>query len=328
MKALRTVAALLLVALTGWILVEVFAPPPPPAAPQRFTTSTQCRDCHAEVYGEWEGSWHAQSWTDPDVLALSENFSNTDCIDCHAPRPVFETGVANRVLPRASRRNEGVDCIACHLMPDGAVAGTIDKPSAPCTPKSVWELSKADFCAGCHDQHKTVQQWKDSSWFQKGVDCLDCHMPFRGGDPGRGRDHTMHGGHDLELVRSAVALRGTRTEGGWTIEVENVGAGHSFPTDERSRAADVFWRPLPAAGAAPGAWRHLYRFRSPYRYEVDVPDTLLLADETRALPLAEADADGAVEVALFYKLTPYWTDPAAPDPDREAQLVHRVELRP
>jgi hypothetical protein len=328
MSPARKLAAAVLLALTGWVLMVVFSPGAPPAEPQTFTTSTQCRDCHAEVYSEWESSWHAQAWDDPDVRALSENFSNTDCIDCHAPRPIFETGVGNRVLPRSSRRGEGVDCIACHVLPEGGVAGTIQNPSAPCAPVQKVDLQRPEYCGVCHDQHKTVQQWKASSFFEQGIGCIDCHMPFRDGDPNRGRDHTCHGGHDMELVRSAVEVRGKREGGRWVIEIENVAAGHSFPTDERSRAADLFWRPLPAEGAEPSEWQQAYRFRSPYRYEVDIIDNLLLADETRVIPIEAEGSEGAIEVAFFYKLTPYYEDPERPDPEREAHLIQRLELRP
>jgi len=96
----------------GWALF--LEAEPPPAEARAFTSSRQCQECHAQTYAEWETSWHAQSWTDPEVRKLSEDFSNTDCIDCHAPRPVFETGLGNRVLPRAVRRVEGVDCLTCH----------------------------------------------------------------------------------------------------------------------------------------------------------------------------------------------------------------------
>lgn len=303
-----------------------------------FTSSAQCQTCHAEVYAEWSVSWHAQAWTDPEVRLLSNDFRNSDCIDCHAPRPVFETGVGQRVLPRSARQAEGVDCIACHFLPQTApqarsgalVAGTRDEPSAPCRPTAVRSLGSPEYCGVCHDQHKTVQQWKDSKWAADGIGCIDCHMPFRGGDAAKGRDHTMHGGHDIELVRKAVALRGRREGTGWIVEIENVGAGHHFPTDERSRAADVFWRPMSAAAASenPGTWRHLYRFRSPYRHEVDLADTLLAAHATKSLSVEAPDGSGAIEVALFYKLTPYWQDPAKPDPEVEAKLVQRIELKP
>jgi len=333
--AARLVLGIAVLALGGWALFMVFKPAAPGAAAAVFTSSEQCRSCHAEVYAEWSFSWHAQAWTDPEVRFLSNDFANTDCIDCHAPRPVYETGVGQRVLPRSARRFEGVDCIACHFLPagvpearDGAlVAGTIDDRSAACRPGAVRTLGSPEYCAVCHDQHKTVQQWKESAWANQGVACVDCHMPFRGGDPSRGRDHTLHGGHDLELLRRAVALRGRRDGEGWTVEVENVGAGHSFPTDERSRAADVFWRPLASGGESP-AWRHLHRFRDPYRHEVDLTNTLLPANSTKSLAIQDVEARGAVEVALFYKRKPYWEDPAKPDPEREAELVHRIELVP
>lgn len=309
----------------------VFRPAPAEAPPMAFTSSVQCRACHAEVYREWETSWHAQAWTDPDVRALSNDFANTDCIDCHAPRPVFETGIGNRVLPRSARRAEGVDCIACHALPalegqSERMAGTIDRLDVPCRPKATLELSRPEFCAPCHDQHKTVEQWRATRYAAEGIDCIDCHMPFRGGDPNLGRDHTSHGAHSLELVQQAVELRARRDRSRVVVEVENVGAGHSFPTDERSRAADVFWRPL--AQGTPGPWRWLYRFRSPYRDEVGVDDTLLAANATRTLELEEPESAGELEVALFFKLTPYWTDPANPDPERESRLVERVVVAP
>jgi hypothetical protein len=136
----------------------------------------------------------------------------------------------------------------------------------------------------------------------------------------------MHGGHDIELLRAAVALRGERDGAGWSIEVENVGAGHNYPTDERSRASDLFWRPLGTTGV--DDWRHLYRFRNPYRYEVGEVDTELPAGETKRLVLDDPAAAEGAEVVLFYKLSPYYEDPERPDPEREARVVRRLELKP
>lgn len=330
------VAALVLGAASLW---AVLRPTQPAAAePVRaFTSSEQCKSCHEQVYAEWADSWHAQSWNDPEVRALSNDFANADCIDCHAPQPVFETGIGVRVLPRASRRAEGVDCISCHLLPadhvsGGLVAGTRDVPDAPCRPVAVRDLGSSAFCASCHDQHDTAKQWRATKYAEQGIGCIQCHMPERdASDPKKGRFHQMAGGHDIELVKSAVAMRGKRDGDTWVVEVENVGAGHHFPTEERSRAADLFWRPL---GAQDAPWRHVYRFRSPYHQEA-LPDTLLPAHETRVIPIegtagtpAAVEAAGAIEVALFYNLKPYWKDPQNPDPEREARLVHRLELVP
>lgn len=312
------VAALAAAVLALWAVLRA---PPAALEARAFASSEECRACHAAEYAQWSTSWHAQGWSDPEVRALSNDFANTDCIDCHAPRPVFETGIGERVLPRSARRGEGVDCIACHALParhasGGLVAGTRDVPGAACRPTALRDLGSSAFCAVCHDQHDTTKQWKATDYAARGIGCVECHM--------KGRDHTMAGGHDLDLVKSAVLVRGRRDGARWIVEVENVGAGHHFPTEERSRAADVFWRPLDGASRE---WKHAYRFRSPYHSE-DLPDTLLPAHETRSIPLDDPEAAGAIEVALFYTLKPYWSDPARPDPEREARLVHRLELRP
>ncbi len=327
MRALRVALGLLVVALGAYLLLVVFEAPAPAEPAREFTSSRQCMECHADVFAEWESSAHANAWVNPDVRALSNDFANTDCIDCHAPRPIFESGIGKRVLPRASRRAEGVDCIACHLLPDGGVAGTVDSQRAACRPVARRELASPDYCGVCHNQHKTVDQWRESRYADQGVSCVDCHMPLRDGDPNNGRDHTCRGGHDVELVKTAVDLRARREGGALVVEVENVGAGHSFPTDERSRASDVFWRPLAEGGADPEPWRHLYRFRSPYRHEVGLEDTWLPAHETWT-GRVEDPGEGPLEVAIFYKLSPYWTTPEAPDPDAEAQRLHTVEVRP
>ena len=328
MNPLKALVGLVLVGAAAWILIAILAPTERSAAPQQFTSSGQCQSCHTQVYDEWQSSAHANSWINPDVRSQSNDFSNTDCIDCHAPRPIFTTGVGKRVLPRSSRRSEGVDCIACHALPGGGVAGTIQSDLAPCSPVARRELAREEFCGVCHDQHKTVQQWKTSTYADQGVGCIECHMPYRNGDPKQGRLHTCLGGHDLEMVRSAVQIRGVRAVDSWVVEVENVGAGHSFPTDERSRAVDMFWRPQTAAGAQPATWQKFYRFRSPYRWEVDIEENLLLVHETRRLPIEDPAASGAIEVGLFYKLSPYYEDPEHPDPEREARLVQSILLQP
>ena len=296
--------------------------PPDAVALRSFESSTECAACHSEVFAAWEESQHAIAWTNPVVQAQTDGFQNQNCIDCHAPRPIFTTGVGERVLPRIVRRAEGVDCISCHLLPDGRMAATRTVVDAPCRPVATPELSEPAFCAGCHNQHATVDQWRDSSWPERGQDCVSCHMP-RGPDAvADGRGHAFPGADDEALLASAVELRGSRVEDRYVIEVENVGAGHAYPTDERSRSSDLFWRPR-----GEDAWRHLYRIRDPYRTETHLPRTALQAGETLRLELEES---GPVEVALFYMRQPLWKDPENPDPTTAelSRLVHRIELAP
>ena len=138
MKGLRSVLGVVAVAAGLWFLYAVFGPDAAPVAEAKsFTSSEQCAECHRQQYDEWNGSQHSISWTNPRVRFLSNDFANQDCIDCHAPRPVFVTGLGERVLPRTARRHEGVDCIACHQLPEsegGGMAGTVSDPRAACRP--------------------------------------------------------------------------------------------------------------------------------------------------------------------------------------------------
>lgn len=329
MNAARIVGGLVVVLLGGWFLVSVFRPEAAEAGPARtFTSSRQCQECHPEPYAEWESSQHAMAWINPEVRRTSNDFAVKDCIACHAPRPVFVIGVGERVLPREDRRREGVDCITCHQLPDGSMAGTMSDPRAACRPTERIELTRPEYCAGCHNQHKTVDQWRESEWPDRGEDCLSCHMPYRNDDPNAGRDHRYLAGHHLPTLKSAVELRGRREGDGWIVEIENVGAGHAFPTDQRSRASDIFWRPVPADGAEAGAWRHIHRIRDPYRTDIDIPSTLLHAHETRSFTIDDPEAKGSIEAAVYYMRQPVWENPDAPDPDREAILLHRILLEP
>ena len=341
---MQKVLGAIVVLFAVWFLIAVLGPSGTAEPARAWKSSAECADCHSEIFAEWKDSQHSMSWTNPLVRERSNDFANTDCIDCHAPRPVFITGIGERVMPRSIQRNEGVDCLTCHQLPDhedgtpGGMAGGVRNGDVPCRPEERRELVRPNFCAGCHNQHKTVDQW-EASHFATGIDkqdCLDCHMPWVNpeDDATRHRSHTFPGGDQTHMLIRAVSLTGAAHEGNWYVTVSNVGAGHSFPTDERSRTADVFWRPLSEDEGAP--WNHMHRIRSPYRDEVGVPDTLLLSGEDRKLPVTtEPEGEGmaipateAIEVALYYRRTPLWEDLAHPAQNRGAVEVARVVLKP
>ena len=331
----RIVLGVALLALGGWFLLSVFVEDKGGDASsgvvRAFTSSEQCKECHPQVYEEWVSSPHAHSWTNERVRALSNDFANQDCIDCHAPRPVFEVGLENRPLPREERRVEGVDCLTCHDLGGGqGVAGTMTDPRAACKPVERIELTRVTYCGFCHNQHKTIDQWMESDYPAQDQDCLHCHMPYRDGDPNLGRSHAMPGGTSIDYLRRAVTMDAEYVDGNWVVVLENVGAGHAFPTDERSRAADLFWRPLDAPEPPEGQtnWRHFHRIRDPYRTETDIPRTLLDAHEVRRIEVPEGD--GSIEVALFYKRSPFYRNHEQWNPDEESDIVqvHRLELVP
>lgn len=294
------------------------------AAP-RFTSSEDCRACHAEVFAEWRASHHAIAFTNPEVRKLSNDFKTKECRDCHLPRPVSETGIGEPPLPRETRPGEGVDCLTCHLGADGRILGRRSLPQAGCRPVASQELVSVALCETCHNQHKTTDQFRASRFAQDPGGCNACHMPpaARAGRR-RGRGHVFPGAHDAAMLRRAARFEVAVEGGRAVVTVANEGAGHNFPTEERHRAVDVLYRILPP-GAKPARWKpaftRLYRFRMPYVGEPG-EDTQLPAGQVwrGSLPLEEVPPGARVEFRLVYKLQPYL-------PDEKSVVLFEREVR-
>ncbi|KAA3613505.1 MAG: hypothetical protein DWQ01_02990 [Planctomycetota bacterium] len=321
---IRAANLLALVLAAGGIsvLAMVFKPQPPPEAIE-VASSQQCMECHPGVAAEWQASHHGFAFENPEVRKLSQDFRNEECLACHAPRPVLAFAPGERVLARNSERKLGVDCLACHALPSGGVATANPNPrkNAPCRPQTVTRMADVNHCAACHNQHKTVDQWKTSPPELRGQNCLHCHMPpvFRGGGR-RGFDHSFNASHDPDSLRAAVRLFGSWSGDQVEYGVENYGAAHNFPTDERSRAADMQYR-WHLVGEEPGAWQQRYRFRDPYRDEVDLTNTQLPSGESWKETLTAPPQAEALEFRLLYKTNPYMTD-------EDAVVVESMLLKP
>ncbi len=290
-----------------------------------LTDSRSCRPCHPAIYAEWSESWHGKAWTEPEVRLLSENFKNKDCIPCHAPRPISETGLGERVLARLDRRPEGVDCLSCHagkdgmIGPRGAVGSRTRWPDA-CDPVRAPEfISDMRLCLPCHNQHKTHDEWQASPFFAKGEDCNDCHMPLVAGEATIGsttrtehRSHVYLGGHHPDFVRAAIrfSARVEKDDDGSAraiVVVRNEGAGHNFPTDSRNRAADVTWSALNEGGFEVGSGQ-AHRFRNPYITEIDKVNTQLPSGEEKRVEVDLPPGPGTAVLRLMYRHNPFEKD--------------------
>jgi hypothetical protein len=300
-------------AIAGIAVLIKIVLPPTNEEPLRILSSAQCLDCHAGVAEEWQASHHKFAYENPEVRKLSNNFANQECIACHAPRPVLSFEPGERVLARQSERGLGVDCLACHAHPEGGV-GTSNpnaKLNAPCRPKVVDRMASVEHCAACHNQHKTVEQWRAAPENLKGDNCLQCHMPDTWREGGRkGRDHSFKASHDLPSLQAAATMDAAWDQNGAWVSLSNQGAGHNFPTDERSRAADLQVRWKDAQGVW-GLWEHVHRFRDPYRDETDLTNTQLPAGETQRFELTPIGGTKEAEVRLLYRLNPYLEDTLA-----------------
>ncbi|MCP3920182.1 MAG: hypothetical protein GY711_32045 [bacterium] len=285
---------------------------------RRFTSSQECRSCHPDVFDEWQGSHHQIAYSNPEVRRLSDDFRNKECQACHLPRPVSETGLLNRTLPRMTRPDEGVDCLTCHLGADGRIVGMRGGASG-CAPVADADFLSVSLCETCHNQHKTTDQWRASSYAREGVTCNDCHMPEVPRGAGSGRRHVFEGCHDPQMLRRAATFEMRREGEELIVSTTNSGAGHNFPTEERHRAVDVLVRFHGQAGAA-GAWQRLYRFRQPYRDEPG-EDTQLAAGATHTERVPIPPDAVRAQARLWYRLNPF-----AVDGDAASTLLFEREL--
>jgi nitrate/TMAO reductase-like tetraheme cytochrome c subunit len=293
---------------------------------QSWQSAEQCRSCHQDVWDEWYGSHHQISYLNPEVRAISDDFRNKECQACHLPQRISVTGFGQRTLPRKTRPDEGVGCIECHIDESGRVMGARDLPDAPCAPVAHPALTSIDHCASCHNQHGTTDQWRASPSAAEGVHCNDCHMPkverrLADGRVRSGRRHVYEGAHDLDMLRRAGEFTAVLDGAELVLALENKGAGHNFPTEERHRAVDIEYR-FVVPGEAEGAWERAYRFRMPYRDEPG-EDTQLPAGQRREVRVPVPAGAVAAEARLWYRLKPYVGDE---DPASTLLFERKVEI--
>lgn len=320
--SIGTVVAIVLAA-AGLTVIALLLKPPPTTEAVEIMSSKQCLECHPGVAEEWAASHHGIAFKNPEVRRLSNDFLNEECLACHAPRPVLSFAAGERVLARTSERELGVDCLACHAIPGGGVATSNPTPSrnAPCRPQTVARMTDVTHCAACHNQHKTVDQWRASDPEIRGENCNGCHMPEVNRPGGRiGKDHSFKASHDLASLQSAVDFSGQWGDGDITVSLTNSGAAHNFPTDERSRAADIQVRFQNADGEF-GPWEQIYRFRDPYRDEVELVNTQLPSGETWSRAIDTPNGMTAAEARIIYKTNPFMED-------NDAKELYRVLLKP
>ncbi len=291
---------------------------PSSGSPRQETTgmaNTDCRQCHQAVWDEWQASMHAVAWTSPSVQAAFQHFGHDrKCKSCHAPMPVFVTGLTNAVELRIEDHAGGVDCISCHLTADGRVAARRTNDDAPCRPIASPELQSSLQCAGCHVAiHK---DWQESSFAAAGKTCQTCHMPAVAERVG-GTSHVVLGGHDDQTVRSAARLTCNVEGDELVVTVENHGAGHNFPGERHNRVLLVEVFEYSSDREILLGRQRVIKDITPFRGESSAEEIRAGSMSVSRFPVV-AGADSA-EVRLLYKRFPWIAD-------RESLVVDHREV--
>jgi len=248
--------------------------------------AADCGVCHQEQYRDWKTTVHSRAWTDP-YFQVDWAFDGRQqiCRNCHTP---LDRQQEHRVLGFRDRdkwdpvlapnpefdpalQSEGVTCAGCHLR-NGKMLGPGKSANAPhpiekfSDPNEVclrchvvqgnrWDtFYKMPPCGTVAEIAATEGRLKKRSGEYAvrdvaGLGCVECHMP--------GHRHLWRGGHDSQMVRSALTASFSQLpgrSGGRIAELvlENTGAAHFLPTGTPDRHLSVSIRALDAAGQVVG----------------------------------------------------------------------------
>jgi len=228
-----------------------------------------CGSCHIRQFKDWQTSIHSRAMG-PGMLGQLVDMVESDpvtariCWSCHTPLAEQQDLLQDKngewqSNPLFDRKlqHQGLVCAACHVRqhqrygpprrasPDVTGKITIADeggklPHNGFTAQSAF--GKSAFCSGCHqfgpDDYalngkpieNTYQEWKQSDYPEKNVQCQTCHMPDR--------RHLWRGIHDPAMVKSGVDIDTEAKDLGYVpgkifsaaVSVTNSGVGHYFPT--------------------------------------------------------------------------------------------------
>ena len=289
--------------------------------------SAFCAKCHPAIYAEHEQSTHGRAFSDPEVRLATGRFAHNDCIICHTPRPIFETGIGQNPKRRHFALEDGSSCMTCHWQPDYSY--TQFSGGTECLDAFHPDVGTVEACASCHRNHGTPYQWERSpAGKASGRACMDCHMakvtrPIAvGGEVREVRKHIFPGSRSDEQVHRAYRYTAVLEGNEAVVTIANRGAGHNFPTELKQRSVESLIIVRDVDGSEIARSRMVFRdpYKRPYGLELPV-NTQIPGGESRTHRVPIGVAGGTVETKLFFKL---YFPIGDYDPDLSRVLESRV----
>tara|TARA_R110002096_G_scaffold239101_1_gene430663 strand:- start:18147 stop:19166 length:1020 start_codon:yes stop_codon:yes gene_type:complete len=208
-----------------------------------------CQPCHTAQYEEWRSSRHSKAWSNDFFQFDYRRNKRQWCRNCHIPL-VAQQGDDSVAL---ALRDEGINCITCHVRGESFFA-KFKRPKSPHNTTALPGFGSDTFCAGCHQfnfprfgehgefknyteepMQNTVEQFREGP-FVRSHTCRDCHAKSPAG-------HAYPGGHDISMLREALAFRVCKRGSQVHTRLTNKGAGHNVPTGDVHRHIVVkAWR--------------------------------------------------------------------------------------
>lgn len=150
----------LIVAGATFLIANAQEGTPPPS---NNITYDNCVACHKDIQDTWQDGPHGHAMSDPIFLQQWNTQGKPGaCLVCHSTGYDPATGQS---------QSEGVNCAACH------------NPIPPNHPVDNMPVSTSpDLCGKCHsDPRFSTNNWKLSTHYQRGMDCIVCHDPHTAG---------------------------------------------------------------------------------------------------------------------------------------------------
>lgn len=296
------------------------------AKPVKVPIRGACQTCHKVHADEWLKSAHARAWISELFKEMSNEYEDEDCLHCHAPERLLDTGYGNEPKLRERTREGGVDCSACHADIKGAMHGPYEIEREFHENVKNEKLGTVEMCASCHAKFGTISEFKGSRWGKSPKGCVECHMPKVERPIGEiptvekkypvraSHVHTFRGVEDIEFVRESLKLEAAVDGDELLVRLSSLNVGHNFPTGFNVSAAlvDVSLRD---GDRVLQSFKHLLSDERPSGGK----DTRLLPEETLTLHFPLDGKKGIAVVRLLYKRPKTL-------PDEKALELLRVEV--
>lgn len=290
-------------------------------------TSRFCADCHPDIYAEHMGNTHGRAFLDTEARLATRDFRREDCVRCHTPRPIFETGIGMTPIARRHDLADSNSCMTCHWKPDYDYARF--EGGAQCRSAFADRVGEVAACATCHRVAGTPEQWSHAkNGKEAGRVCIDCHMPrvtrpVAVGEPPRSvRSHVFPASRSEAQLHRAYTYDAAIGGDEVVVRITNSGAGHNFPTASLQRSLQSLVVQKDAQGNEVARTR--VAFEHPYlgATSLELPEATQIPSGATRVQRVDLDGQAAtVECSLFFKTY----HPAADnDPDASRRLEWRV----